>query len=265
MLEFYHDCIVKYFNPNSFELTETDTDSIYMAINEENIDECINKKYKEKYQKEIYGSCRDLNYTQWFPRRCCATHIASGKREVGRFKLEFEGIKMISLCSKSYIIENDTYSQEKIGFNYFYCKRKILEDGVSTEPLDITVTPWDEKIVLVDDIHNPLSNLYQCKLLYDGFYFCSSEHLYYFLISKDAKKYELTNKILDETDPFQLEILMEDFNKKYQKEEERERFMRFAILQKFIQIEEFRIKLKEHSNSYIAYKQSTLNKHDSSF
>ena len=33
MLEFYHDCIVKYFNPNSFELTETDTDSIYMAIN----------------------------------------------------------------------------------------------------------------------------------------------------------------------------------------------------------------------------------------
>ena len=39
--------------------------------------------------------------------------------------------------------------------------------------------------------------------------------------------------------------------------------MRFAILQKFIQNEEFRIKLKEHSNSYIAYKQSTLNKHDS--
>ena len=201
-----------------------------MAINEENIDECINKKYKEKYKKEIFGSCRDLNYTQWFPRRCCPTHVKSGKREVGRFKLEFEGTKMISLCSKSYIIENEegkqknscncvskktltnamekfeetlssknvtsaknigfrinksvihTYSQEKIGFNYFYCKRKVLEDGVSTEPLDITVSPWDEKIVLVDDIHNPLSNLYQCKLLYGGFYFCSSEHLYFFNI-----------------------------------------------------------------------------------
>ena len=94
---------------------------------------------------------------------------------------------MISLCSKSYIIENEegkqknsckgvskkaltnatekfqetlttknvtttknigfrinksviqTYSQEKISFNYFYCKRKVLEDGVTTEPLDITV------------------------------------------------------------------------------------------------------------------------------
>ena len=33
MLEFYHDSMVKYFNPNSFELTETDTDGIYMASN----------------------------------------------------------------------------------------------------------------------------------------------------------------------------------------------------------------------------------------
>ena len=136
---------------------------------------------------------------------------------------------MISLCSTSYIIENEegkqkfsckgvskkaltnamekfeetlttknvmssknigfrinisvihTYSQEKIGFNYFYCKRKVLEDGVTTEPLDITVSPWEEKIVVVDGIHNPLSNLYQCKLTYDGFCFCSSKH------TRDAK------------------------------------------------------------------------------
>ena len=42
MLEFYYDCIVKYFKPNSFELTETD--SIYMAINGINIGECTSKK-----------------------------------------------------------------------------------------------------------------------------------------------------------------------------------------------------------------------------
>ena len=112
MLEFYHDCIVKYFNPNSFELTETDTDSIYMAINKKNKDECINQKYKKKFEKEIFHSCHDLNSTQWFPRRCCPTHIASGRREVGRFKLEFEGTKMISLCSKSYIIENEEGKQK---------------------------------------------------------------------------------------------------------------------------------------------------------
>ena len=34
MLEFYYDCLLKYLRPQSFELTETDTDSLYMAINQ---------------------------------------------------------------------------------------------------------------------------------------------------------------------------------------------------------------------------------------
>ena len=33
MLEFYYDCLLKYLRPQSFELTETDTDSLYMSIN----------------------------------------------------------------------------------------------------------------------------------------------------------------------------------------------------------------------------------------
>ena len=37
MLEFFYDCISKYFIEDSFELTETDTDSIYMAINQASI------------------------------------------------------------------------------------------------------------------------------------------------------------------------------------------------------------------------------------
>jgi hypothetical protein len=30
-----------------------------------------------------------------------------------------------------------TYLQERAGFSYFYPKRKVWDDGVSTEPLDI--------------------------------------------------------------------------------------------------------------------------------
>ena len=30
-----------------------------------------------------------------------------------------------------------TYLQERAGFSYFYPKRKVLEDGVSTAPLEI--------------------------------------------------------------------------------------------------------------------------------
>ena len=30
-----------------------------------------------------------------------------------------------------------TYAQHRTGFSYFYSKRQVLEDGVSTVPLDI--------------------------------------------------------------------------------------------------------------------------------
>ena len=42
---------------------------------------------------------------------------------------------------KSYGKTMYTYRQSKIGFNYFYVKRKVLEDGVSTEPLDLVLKP----------------------------------------------------------------------------------------------------------------------------
>ena len=34
-----------------------------------------------------------------------------------------------------------TYRQMRNGFTYFYCKRKVLSDGVSTQPLDIELCP----------------------------------------------------------------------------------------------------------------------------
>jgi len=34
-----------------------------------------------------------------------------------------------------------TYQQDKVGFSYVYCKRKIMDDGLNTLPLDITLSP----------------------------------------------------------------------------------------------------------------------------
>ena len=36
-----------------------------------------------------------------------------------------------------------TYSQTKIGFNYFYCKRRVQDDCITTKPLNITLSPWE--------------------------------------------------------------------------------------------------------------------------
>ena len=38
-----------------------------------------------------------------------------------------------------------TYKQHRKGFSYFYCKRKVMDDGITTEPLDITVQPIPSK------------------------------------------------------------------------------------------------------------------------
>ena len=44
-----------------------------------------------------------------------------------------------------------TYTQKRRGFSYFYCKRKVLEDGIHTEPLDITLSPFPKKDTEVKD------------------------------------------------------------------------------------------------------------------
>ena len=45
MLEFYYDCLVRYLNLNSLELTETDTDSSYMALNQDYLDKSVKKNF----------------------------------------------------------------------------------------------------------------------------------------------------------------------------------------------------------------------------
>ena len=73
-----------------------------------------------------------------------------------------------------------TYSQQKIGFNYFYCKREVLSDGVTTRPLSICLSPWTVEVVVVEKVQDPLSNLYPCKISMNGQTFHSSEQILLF-------------------------------------------------------------------------------------
>jgi hypothetical protein len=38
-----------------------------------------------------------------------------------------------------------TYDQKRDGFSYFYCKRKVLANGVTTVPLDLELCPIQTK------------------------------------------------------------------------------------------------------------------------
>ena len=53
--------------------------------------------------------------------------------------------------------DNSMYTdeQEKAGLSYFCIKRKVLSPGINTEPLDITLCPWDltKTYDIVDNKH----------------------------------------------------------------------------------------------------------------
>ena len=51
MLEFYHDFLMKYFSRRDFALIQCDTDSIYMALSTNTLDEAVTPDLKAEYEK----------------------------------------------------------------------------------------------------------------------------------------------------------------------------------------------------------------------
>ena len=168
MLEFYYDFLDRYFDRKDFELIQMDTDSNYMAISAEKLEDIV----KPELQKEFEEKKKEwLAWDKW------------SSRTPGLFKVECKGSKMIALCSKCYFIEDSegekkfstkgvskkqneftaqrfkkalegskdiatnrgfrmrdgqivTYEQQKLGLSAYYDKRWVLEDGIHTEPIE---------------------------------------------------------------------------------------------------------------------------------
>ena len=198
MLQFYYDFVARYVDRSLFQYCEMDTDSAYIALAGESIDDLVAPEHREHYFR---------NMSQWLPAECCDNHKddyvhtrlagrtwtatepcciarkAYDKRTPGLFKIEWCGDGFIGLCSKTYYcfgstdkcttkglnkrqntIDKDTflsvltnrrsgsgvnrgfrvrdssvmtYIQERAALTYFYPKRKVLEDGLTTAQLDL--------------------------------------------------------------------------------------------------------------------------------
>ena len=175
MLQFYYDFLDKYLHRSDYEYCKMDTDSAYIAISGESVEDLVKPEMMHEFE---------IDKSNWFPRTDTVEHAKYDTRTPGLFKVEWEGDGIISLCSKTYycfragkdkfsckgvnkknnVINKDkyldiilskrsgsgvnrgfrvmnnkmcTYVQVKNAFSYFYPKRKVLEDGVSTIPLDI--------------------------------------------------------------------------------------------------------------------------------
>ena len=181
-----------------FQYCEMDTDSAYIALAGDTIDDLVAPEHREHYFRHrsewLPAECCDKHKDDYVQTRlaglpwtateaCCVARKAYDKRTPGLFKVEWHGDGFVGLCSKTYYcfgetdksttkglskrhndIDKDTflavltnrrsgsgfnrgfrvrdstvmtYVQERAALTYFYPKRKVLADGLTTAPLDI--------------------------------------------------------------------------------------------------------------------------------
>ena len=174
MLQFYYNCVDHFLDRSNYELLEMDTDSLYMAPAGDSVEELVKPKRKEEFQKvkSSWFPRRDtpentaddkrtpgLFKVEWcgdgFVGLNSKTYYCWGEKD----KYSCKGIskrgntinkdKYLKVLMTGQpesgenrgfrVVKNRvlTYSQFRLGFSYFYPKRKVLADGITTTPLDI--------------------------------------------------------------------------------------------------------------------------------
>ena len=106
MLQLYYNFFTRFCDVNKFEELEIDTDSLYLALVEKELEDCIKPEMRAEWQKLRSNDCVDTftadAVAKFFLRTCCVKHKQHDKREPGLFKEEFSFTEMLCLCSKTY-------------------------------------------------------------------------------------------------------------------------------------------------------------------
>ena len=131
-LELYYNFFKKFFDTDNYGELEMDTDSVYLALSEENLEDVILPEERAEWDQLNSENCTD-NFTanatgKFFRRTCCNTHKKHDKREAGLFKEELRCAEMLCHCSKTFCCHdkqnNNTWYQVSI------CTRKKLSAGL---------------------------------------------------------------------------------------------------------------------------------------
>ena len=94
-----------------------------------------------------------------------------------------------------------TYQQERQGFGYFYCKREVLDDGVTTVPLQLLLNPWPQNDVYYFEESDPLGHTYKCFLTSKDKEFTSAAQLFSYEKALFHKMDVLAESILESKSP----------------------------------------------------------------
>ena len=110
MLELYYDFLGKYFSRQDFQLCYMDTDSFYLAVSGDSLDEIVEPEMKLAYEADQKNWLATDEFSKGTP---------------GLFKTEFVGTRGVWLTAKCYVVQNEANE------NKYSCK------GVSKKHNDL--------------------------------------------------------------------------------------------------------------------------------
>ena len=111
MLEFYCDFLDKYFSRQDFELCYMDTDSFYLAMSGDSLDEIVRSEMKQAYEADKKNWLATDKFRERTP---------------GLLKPEFVGTRGVWLTAKYFLVQNEAPKKNK-----YSCK------GVSKQNNDL--------------------------------------------------------------------------------------------------------------------------------
>ena len=146
MLEWYYIFFKKFCDFNSFEEMEMHTDSLYLAVAHDSLEDCIKPDMTDVWNNIRMNDCSNTfaaeSSNNFFLHICCSKHIKHDKREPGLFKEEFRCTEVICLCSKTYCCFDQ--STDKNTFSSKGLNRRTLEES-GAGPLEKYRCVLDEK------------------------------------------------------------------------------------------------------------------------
>ena len=148
MLEFYYNFLKKFCHTEKYEELEMDTDSLYLPLSAENLEDNILLEKGNKWEAIRSRDCTESftpNATgNFFPRTCCTAHKKHDMKEPGLSKEVFRCSEKLCLCNKTYCCydrKNNKYNFSNKGLNKIILEdcgygpvskyRKVLEEAVN--------------------------------------------------------------------------------------------------------------------------------------
>ena len=131
MLELYYNFFTSFCDVSKFEELEMDKTSLYLALAENELEDCIRPEMRAEWKSLRSNDCAN-NFTadavaSFFPRICCVKHKQHDKREPGLFKEEFRCTEILCLYSKTYCCYDVTSTKPK--FSSTGLNKRVLEQG----------------------------------------------------------------------------------------------------------------------------------------